>query len=250
MQASAYTFLTRLRTFLCRERSKMHNTFSKLGHYVNLSQGAEVQRDGIAPDVQRLKKGHPVTASQTNLNRSRYKHNDANLYIVAEDPRTDYSQPPMSDVYYGVLNTGRRRYGHPALSGQLPHPWLPMQRPTKSDTATGISTTEGVVIDLRRRWSVIKKSAKSLSPANRSRAGTPGLDDSTRAWRDGAASDADHGDAAPDLGVIALSDDEEEDDEAAVRYKTYFTKRSERSRLPGAWAQEQGDESVDSGDEH
>ena len=66
---------------------RMHSTFAKLGHYVNLSQAAEAQRDGTAPDVERLKRGHPVTVGQTNLNRQRYKHRDANLFVVAEDPK-------------------------------------------------------------------------------------------------------------------------------------------------------------------
>jgi hypothetical protein len=98
---------------------RMSQTFEKLGKYVNLSQAVEIQREGATPDVRWLKRGHPVTASQTNLNRSRYKHQDDHLYVVAEDERvgptvfviimtylsrqTDYSQPPLSDVFYGVL---------------------------------------------------------------------------------------------------------------------------------------------------
>ncbi|TEB21764.1 DUF221-domain-containing protein [Coprinellus micaceus] len=69
-------------------------------------------------DVTRLRAGHPVTWSQSNLNRRRYAQNDDTLYVAPEDERTDYSQPPMANWYSGVLNTGKRRYGHPALNGQ------------------------------------------------------------------------------------------------------------------------------------
>ena len=84
---------------------KMHHRNKALGHYVNISQAAEVQREGAAGDVERLKKGHPVTLNQANLNRFRYKPKDDNLYLVAQDDRTDYSQPPMSDVFEGVLQS-------------------------------------------------------------------------------------------------------------------------------------------------
>lgn len=33
----------------------------------------------------------------------------------------------MSTYFPGVLNTGRRRYAHPALAGVLPNPWLPLK---------------------------------------------------------------------------------------------------------------------------
>lgn len=84
---------------------KMHARYKGLGHWVNVSQAAEVHREGAAHDVQRLKKGFPVTQNQRNLNRLRYKPKDDNLYIVAHDERTDYSQPPMSDVFEGVLQS-------------------------------------------------------------------------------------------------------------------------------------------------
>jgi hypothetical protein len=66
---------------------RMHQTFQKLGHFVNLSQAVEVLKEGGTPNVRWLKRGHPVTPSQTNLNRSRYKHQDEHLYVVAEDER-------------------------------------------------------------------------------------------------------------------------------------------------------------------
>ncbi|KAF5354076.1 hypothetical protein D9756_007257 [Leucocoprinus leucothites] len=99
-----------------------------LSKYVSLSSVFEVQRGEETADVMRLRAGHPVTWSQSNLNRRRYAQNDDTLYVAPEDERTDYSQPPMANWYTGVLNTGKRRYGHPALNGVLPEPWLPLKK--------------------------------------------------------------------------------------------------------------------------
>lgn len=88
------------------------------GHveFVNISQACAV--DGADPsvdgDVERLRRGHPVTKSQRNLNFRRYENRDSSLYIVGHDEHTEYSQPPMSEVFVGVLDTGRKRYAHPA----------------------------------------------------------------------------------------------------------------------------------------
>ncbi|KAI0916716.1 hypothetical protein AcW1_010239 [Taiwanofungus camphoratus] len=106
--------------------------FRPLSKYVNLSSVFEVQRGEDSADVVRLRAGHPVTWSQSNLNRRRYAQNDEILYVAPEDERTDYSQPPMANWYSGVLNTGKRRYGHPAINGVLPSPWLPSARPRGS----------------------------------------------------------------------------------------------------------------------
>jgi hypothetical protein len=56
----------------------------------------------------------------------------------------------MSSFYHGVLNTGRRRYAHPALSGSLPQPWLPaIDRPRAF--GDGAKERRGVVLSLRRK---------------------------------------------------------------------------------------------------
>ncbi|KAG9300270.1 hypothetical protein G9A89_011343 [Geosiphon pyriformis] len=52
---------------------------------------------------------------------------DDDLYHAEPDLYTDYTQPPMT-LYPGVLNTGMRRYGPPALMGILPWVWLPVKR--------------------------------------------------------------------------------------------------------------------------
>ncbi|KAI9255766.1 hypothetical protein BDA99DRAFT_517557 [Phascolomyces articulosus] len=50
---------------------------------------------------------------------------DQDDYIAAPTIHTDFRQPPMTLVD-GILNTGMKKYGHPALLGHLPHLWLPV----------------------------------------------------------------------------------------------------------------------------
>ncbi|KAH8093801.1 hypothetical protein BXZ70DRAFT_949239 [Cristinia sonorae] len=136
--------------------------FRPLSKYVSLSSVSEVQRGEDTADVLRLREGHPVTWSQSNLNRRRYAQNDETLYVAPEDDRTDYSQPPMAGWYSGVLNTGKRRYGHPALNGVLPQPWLPLKK-GQSITNGGHPDILGiphdskpVVLTLRKRYSIAR----------------------------------------------------------------------------------------------
>ncbi|KAJ3559941.1 hypothetical protein NM688_g26 [Phlebia brevispora] len=140
-----------------------HKLFRPLSKYVSLSSVFEVQRGEDTADVLRLRTGHPVTWSQSYLNHRRYAQNDETLYVAPEDDRTDYSQPPMANWYTGVLNTGKRRYGHPALNGVLPQPWLPIKkdqtiRNGSQQPANGSNTdsTPAVVLTLRKRRSVIR----------------------------------------------------------------------------------------------
>ncbi|KAJ7653289.1 hypothetical protein DFH06DRAFT_530882 [Mycena polygramma] len=136
-----------------------------LSDFVSLSSVCEVERGEETADVTRLRAGHPVTWSQSNLSRRRYAQNDDTLYVAPEDERTDYSQPPMANWYSGVLNTGKRRYMHPALNGVLPHPWLPLKkgqtlsnndhRGSMSKDSTG--NGQAVVLTLRKRPSVRRR---------------------------------------------------------------------------------------------
>jgi len=64
--------------------------FRGLSRYINLSAVFEVQRGEETEDVSRLRAGHPVTWSQSNLNRRRYAQNDDVLYVAPEDDHTDY----------------------------------------------------------------------------------------------------------------------------------------------------------------
>ena len=91
-----------------------------------------------------------IAIPRRSLNHSRYAVNDETLYVAPSDKRTDYSQPPMNNFYYGVLNTGRRRYAHPALTGSLPYPWLPVKA-TPKQFGDGAAQRRGVVLSLRRK---------------------------------------------------------------------------------------------------
>ncbi|KAL4243386.1 CSC1 family protein, partial [Abortiporus biennis] len=140
----------------------IYKGFRPLSKYVSLSSVSEVQRGEDSADVVRLRMGHPVTWSQSYLNRRRYAQNDETLYVAPEDERTDYSQPPMANWYTGVLNTGKRRYGHPALNGILPQPWLPLKKGQSMSNGAGGATGEAkpaVVLTLRKRYSIARPSA-------------------------------------------------------------------------------------------
>ncbi|KAG8813472.1 hypothetical protein FRC17_001557 [Serendipita sp. 399] len=118
---------------------KEYHHFKGLSSFVSLSSVFDVQRGEDSDEVARLRAGAGVVSlSQSHLNRRRYAQNDETLYVAPEDERTDYSQPPMTNWYNGVLNTGKRRYGHPALTGVLPTPWLPLKKGETFDPATGI----------------------------------------------------------------------------------------------------------------
>lgn len=92
----------------------IHNRFASLSDYVNLSQAEEVKRarysddtlyeaGALADDIARLRKGHPVSQRQSELNRGRYERSEERMYVVKQDSKTDYAQPPMSEAYYGIL---------------------------------------------------------------------------------------------------------------------------------------------------
>ena len=59
------------------------------------------------------------------------------------------------------FSTGKRRYGHPALNGVLPQPWLPLKKgqsiqngPPSAPPASEVDTTPAVVLTLRKRYSI------------------------------------------------------------------------------------------------
>lgn len=142
----------------------MMNDFTPLGEHTALSSICDVQRGeemegvlGVADD--------PASRSQSELNHRRYAVNDETLYVAPTSKYTDYSQPPMNIFYNGVLNTGRRRYGEPALSGKLPEPWLPT--PAR-EPAFGDGETErrGVVLSLRRKVRKQLRRSQSLAEDN------------------------------------------------------------------------------------
>ncbi|KAK0211136.1 hypothetical protein DFS33DRAFT_1251690 [Desarmillaria ectypa] len=166
-----------------------------LSEFVSLSSVHEVERGEETADVVRLRAGHPVTWSQSNLSRRRYAQNDDTLYVAPEDERTDYSQPPMANWYSGVLNTGKRRYGHPALNGVLPEPWLPLKKgQTLVNGHRNINhrqsrdSNQAVVLTLRKKPSKVRRTKASNPPAEEPYADSvPGPSDlgvSSNPWED------------------------------------------------------------------
>ncbi|KAL8280604.1 hypothetical protein RQP46_006927 [Phenoliferia psychrophenolica] len=226
---------------------KMHEIYAPLARYVNLSQACEVSHGG-ASDIVKLRRGHPVTRSQSNLQRQRYAHNDEGIYVVGKNPSTDYSQPPLSESFPGVLNQGRRRYGHPALSGSLPEPWLPvLAEPSQGATVPEV-VKDALVMDLRRRWSTVKRAARKganvvpgINIRERSEA-TPSsrsvdMDDPARAWRGSEPSPIEN-----DMRGIFSDDDDEEREEGSpgmTRYSTYWHHKG-KGRVPGAFPPDGG----------
>lgn len=128
-------------------------------------------------------------------------------------------------MYPGVLNTGGpARYGHPALFGALPEPWLPALAEPKE---TGAEVPQAVkdallVVDLRRGWRNLKRAAKQginlggdnegesseggrRRPRATSWGSMPSEEDPSRAWRGSESS------AAPSPRREDLLSDEEDD---------------------------------------
>lgn len=61
-----------------------------------------------------------------------------------------------------VISTGKKRYGHPALTGLLPQPWLPLKKGetlvnTHNTNHTGRKSDQAVVLSLRKRYSVVRR---------------------------------------------------------------------------------------------
>ncbi|GAA5944356.1 uncharacterized protein JCM15063_006571 [Sporobolomyces koalae] len=242
----------------------LSSVYTPLSRFVNLSQAAEVTHGANAGDVIQLRQGHPVTTSQTNLNRGRYGHQGEGVYAVAKTPFTDYSQPPLSDSYPGVLQTSaNKRYGHPALFGHLPEPWLPTPPEPVSPTHTGelpqAVKDALVVIDLGRGWRKFKRGVErgfgaspnpSTNVANAGRAqrgggvrrgwstaSSEGSDaDPSRAWRGSEEPESPRGPTRGLLGAgvdsDGVEDDEDDEEERETRYSTFYPHRQNSGRFP------------------
>jgi hypothetical protein len=149
--------------------------------------------------------------SGSNLSRRRYAQNDETLYVAPEDERTDYVGPMIfrlprdtTDVLdshslrwqigmtgfssrcdmesiisawltrFYFSSTGKRRYGHPALNGVLPEPWLPLKKgqtlanhDRSGGTRASKDSNQAVVLTLRKRYSVVRKSTRLAASSGR-----------------------------------------------------------------------------------
>lgn len=77
----------------------------------------------------------------------------------------------MSICYF---STGKRRYGHPALNGVLPEPWLPLKKGQtlvnndhRGDTPRVARDNQAVVLTLRKRFSMVRGGTRQLGAGNR-----------------------------------------------------------------------------------
>jgi hypothetical protein len=64
------------------------------------------------------------------------------------------------------LSTGKKRYAHPALTGLLPQPWLPLKRGetlvnSHNSNRTGRKFDQAVVLSLRKRYSVVRRGGRT-----------------------------------------------------------------------------------------
>lgn len=131
----------------------------------------------------------------------------------------------MSEMYPGVLNTGgSARYGHPALFGALPQPWLPVLAEPKANEAEVPPAVKDalLVVDLRRGWRNFKRAAKKgvglgsssggggerNSRGRASSWGSQSDDDPSRAWRG-----SEENFAQGPVERAEQTDDEDEDEE-------------------------------------
>ncbi|GAA5968552.1 hypothetical protein JCM11641_007678 [Rhodosporidiobolus odoratus] len=237
-------------------------TYAPLSRFVNLSQACEAEHGAGAEDVVKLRRGHPVTTSQTELSRGRYGHTGEGVYAVAKNPSTDYSQPPLSDSYPGVLNTGSRRYGHPALFGSLPEPWLPVSaEPAEARAELPQAVKDAlVVVDIRRGWRNLKRAAQkgvglgasgdagqyaAAGDGSRERRSSWGTsrseEDPSRAWRGSQGSELP---SPAGHGNLSESEEELEDGEGEQsRYSTFFPHRQGARYFPGHFPPSSGETS-------
>ncbi|KNZ43993.1 uncharacterized protein VP01_962g3 [Puccinia sorghi] len=121
---SQFTSLSQLRE--AQRKEEEDDSLGEEGRPENNSSPASHQRSKFSFS-KRLRKSS-VTQSQTNLNVKRYDPTDETLFIPGETEFTDNREPPMSTVYWGILDTGTNCYAHPAISGRMPLPQLPVIR--------------------------------------------------------------------------------------------------------------------------
>ncbi|KAI9027244.1 hypothetical protein CLU79DRAFT_740969 [Phycomyces nitens] len=102
------------------------------------------QLDAALDQGTRSEIGHEIDEHMSHTARDVLEHDDSNndpamkplrrrRTVLDEDdytaePRqyTDFKEPPMT-LLDGILNTGMKQYGHPALLGVLPQLWLPIK---------------------------------------------------------------------------------------------------------------------------
>lgn len=95
-------------------------------------------------------------------------------------------------------STGKRRYGHPALNGVLPQPWLPLKKGQSivnhgRTNGTKPDTEQAVVLTLRKRKSMRRGNRSSTFP----RMSSPLRNGRSPNRRDSPDEDQDNGETRP-----------------------------------------------------
>jgi hypothetical protein len=118
-------------------------------------------------------------------------------------------------------------------------PWLPvLAEPVVPESDVAPVSREALVLDLRRRWSRVKRAARNgantlpgVNLAHEQGAETHGMadEDPSRAWRGSTPSLAGEED---DMGVLALSDEESEEGLGASRYVVHCFHQRRLPDLP------------------
>ncbi|KAF9978906.1 hypothetical protein BGZ73_008411 [Actinomortierella ambigua] len=111
------------------------------GHHITLNMDPTNNKGGSTPknasrpasSAKAIKQGDLITTPQGTRRRVVKSVIDDDDYQAVPDRYTDYRQPPMT-LFPGVLNSGRRYYSHPALSGPLPTLWLPLHKDDGAST--------------------------------------------------------------------------------------------------------------------
>ncbi|KAF7732528.1 hypothetical protein EC973_003275 [Apophysomyces ossiformis] len=152
---------------------------------------------------------------------------DEDDYIAAPRRYTDFREPPMT-LLDGILNTGMKRYGHPALLGVLPQLWLPIKATGSrgisreihhedDDGSTKVTSTDAVVSP---ETSPRSSTAIDILSAERQPLLTPNAHHDSRSYGVRNVADGD------------ISEDTENDDEEDTRtYYHHPERRLSRSLL-------------------
>ncbi|KAF1807073.1 hypothetical protein FB192DRAFT_1353694 [Mucor lusitanicus] len=112
--------------------------------------------------------GSNTAAVAMKKNRKRRTVLDEDDYVA--DPRkfTDFREPPMT-LLNGILNTGMKQYGHPALLGVLPQLWLPTKagyedRAVLHNNTHASNESSSASFSSSSSLSVLRKQQKTSSP--------------------------------------------------------------------------------------
>ncbi|KAK4517834.1 uncharacterized protein ATC70_001180 [Mucor velutinosus] len=114
------------------------------------------------------------TSSGSNAAEVAMKKNRKRRTVLDEDdyeadPRkfTDFREPPMT-LLNGILNTGMKQYGHPALLGVLPQLWLPTKAGYEDravlNNTNASNESSSASFSSSSSLSILRKQQKTSSP--------------------------------------------------------------------------------------